>query len=723
MKFIHALFFFFMPLAVLYADQAPTYIFYVSPTGSDANPGTEAAPFKTLQQAQNVVRLLPDSAYQNQDVYILLRGGTYRMQEPLVLNWTDSGRKGNNVVYRAYPGETPVVSGAIQVPGPWTNVAGIWHASVPVGTATRQLYVNGNRAQRARTTFYPAGFRPNYTPLAPATNGIEYIQAPALNPPAWVDPTMWTNQADIEAVIITQWKMMRVPVSSISTTLITMQEPAWTNANIYVSPLTLQPAIWAFWQVTWFENALQFLTQPGQWYLDSAVGTLYYMPLPGEDITTADVELPVLETLVTGLGDLEHAIQNIRFEGITFSYATWLAPSTNNGYVADQSGFLVVGTGHQPTIIGHDPNLVPTPGNLQFSYAHEIVFTGNIFQHLGAVGLQFDTGSQNNRVEGNLFTDISSAAMEFGGISSIDHHPTTPGQLVKNNLIKNNLVNNVAVDYVDAAGIFVGFSQKTTISHNTITNVPWSGIAMGWGWGLWDRGSFPGLPHAYSGEWGAYNTLTPNEGCLIHKNRIDSFLNTLWDGGAIYTTGRQGPSKEKGLLIKGNVASGKRPAGGGNAFYTDGGSRCIRVEENVSFNNPIGITYFGPPPNPMDPLPYPDYSIGNGVPYGCDTGGCVTFGDIHYEGNYILQTPMQSNIPYYNFINHTLAGVAPYSYHGFFAICTFTYDGISYPKDLTYKNNHPRFSLRDVPAKLLKEAGVQERPSTIPAELWILPSP
>ena len=86
---------------------------------------------------------------------------------------------------------------------------------------------------------------------------------------------------------------------------------------------------------------------PGQWYLDYA-GVLYYIPLPGQDIITADVELPVLETLVVGQGTLDNPIHNIRFEGLTFSYATWLGPNSDNGYVSDQSGCLLLGSGHEP---------------------------------------------------------------------------------------------------------------------------------------------------------------------------------------------------------------------------------------------------------------------------------------------------------------------------------------------------------------------------------------
>ncbi|HEY6398379.1 MAG TPA: hypothetical protein VIX82_13080, partial [Solirubrobacteraceae bacterium] len=42
------------------------------------------------------------------------------------------------------------------------------------------------------------------------------------------------------------------------------------------------------------------------------------------------------------------------------------------------------------------------------------------------------------------------------------------------------------------------------------------------------------------------------------RHRIQGFLNTLWDGGAIYTLGQQGTSARDGELIVGNVVSDKR---------------------------------------------------------------------------------------------------------------------------------------------------------------------
>ncbi len=220
--------------------------FWVSPSGKDANPGTQQAPFLTLQRARDAVRDLPSAAFEDEDVYVYIEAGTYRLAQPLELDYRDSGRKGHNVVYSAAPGANPVISGAIQVKG-WiyNSMLGLYTASV-TPTQSRQLYVNGNRAQRAQTiptpsVGYPAGFLPQWTTSGPANGGIAYTTT-TLNPTAWQYPTEWTNQSDIEAVILTQWKMMRVPVSSVTgnTTsgLILMQQPAWNNANVYFGSST-----------------------------------------------------------------------------------------------------------------------------------------------------------------------------------------------------------------------------------------------------------------------------------------------------------------------------------------------------------------------------------------------------------------------------------------------------------------------------------------------------
>ncbi|MEW6282202.1 MAG: right-handed parallel beta-helix repeat-containing protein, partial [Candidatus Eremiobacterota bacterium] len=511
-------------------------------------------------------------------------------------------------------------------------------------------------------------------------------------------------------VIKTQWKMMRVPLAGRvlypdftpdpilapqqHTGLLTVQEPAWTNANLFLLDGIMQPGPWSFWQVTWFENALEFLDSPGEWYLDSNAGWLYYIPRPGEDLGTATVELAVLETLVQGHGSEREPVENVCFQGLTFTQATWLAPSGPDGYVADQSGFRVVGQGHPFNVYGHVQDVERTPGSLSFRFARNVTFQGNIVEHMGGVGLDFGTGSQGIKVQDNLFEDTSSSAIQLGGVGAVDHHPTLSSQVTRDNTIVNNLIRFTGRDYYDSAGIMVGFTENTLIQHNTIVHTPWSGIAVGWGWGLLDPGMFPGLPGATRGEWGVYLTPTASRNGRILNNRIHSFLNELWDGGSVYTTGAQGSSMDDALLIQGNVADHKRPMAGGNTFYTDGGSRYIIVQGNASFDNPQGVTDFGPAPQPDDPLPYPPYYLANGAPYGSDAGGCLTYGDIAFIGNYLV-------------------------YGKFDAIC-------AYPPGLSLTNLSQIGDViiqgeSDVPSQILLDAGVRERPSSIPPDRWILP--
>lgn len=589
------------------ANVSSRIIFWVSPRGDDHADGSHRHPFRTLSWARDAARSARRT-HRDAQIYVYLLGGTYRLTKTLVLDRRDSGRAGADVVWGAAPGAHPVISGAIRV-RKWRvhdAARGIYVARVARGLRARQLYVNGSRAVRARSATYPTGF----------TRTPGGFQAP--------DDSMagWGNQRSIEAVTLTQWKMMRCPVGAIHGRDVSMQEPCWSNTNVF-------PYLWSFQTLTWLENAYELLDSPGEWYLDSRAGRLYVIPRFGQRPARADVELPILQALIDVRGTLRRPVENVRFQGLTFAYGTWLGPSGPNGYADDQSGFHLDGYGHPPNLIGHDPDTARTPGNVRLHYARRVTFTHDDFLHLGGVGLDFDTGSRHDEIVGNRFVDISSAAIELGGVSPIDSRPAHPGQVTTDNLISNNLIRHVGREYSDAAGIYVGFTTRSRVEHNDISHVPWSGIAIGWGWGLLDPGGFLGLPNAVPGQWGTYTTPTTSEGNRIVGNRIRGFLEVLWDGGAIYTLGQQGRSSDDGELIAGNVASGKRRLAGGNIFYTDGGSRFVTLERNVSLDNPPGITDFGP-----CWLPDSLTLCGLQIPYGSDRGGCRPYGDLTYRQNY-----------------------------------------------------------------------------------------
>lgn len=303
----------------------------------------------------------------------------------------------------------------------------------------------------------------------------------------------------------------------------------------------------------------------------------------------------------------------------------------------------------------------------------------NAFTHLGAVGLDFGIGSQSNVIINNTFNDISAAGIQIGGTSYEDSHPTS-SQLIKDNHIANNLVEYIGQEFYDTPGIYIGFTTNSLVEHNDIQHVPWSGIAIGWGWGLRDPGGFPGLPHATPSEWGVVTDPSAAQGNQILHNHIQYFLEKLWDGGAIYSTGFQGTSIEDGQFIAWNVAENKRPAAGGNTFYTDGGSRYITLQENVSLNNPQGTMDFGPC---LKASSFDTLCLLTGVfPYGQDMGGCIPYGDMVFQNNYL-----RDSLDFYAICSNDNVPTSPYN--------------------MTFIDNVKVTSSSDVPSSILSSAGRQ----------------
>ena len=93
---------------------------YIAPNGNDGGSGTIDAPFKTLEKARDTIReLSPEERRQN--IRVFLRGGTYKMEQPFVLNVQDGAPLGLRVSYEAFPGETPVLDSGVEITG-WKKV-------------------------------------------------------------------------------------------------------------------------------------------------------------------------------------------------------------------------------------------------------------------------------------------------------------------------------------------------------------------------------------------------------------------------------------------------------------------------------------------------------------------------------------------------------------------------------------------------------------------------
>jgi Fibronectin type III domain/Right handed beta helix region len=563
-------------------DAAPApWDIYVSPNGDDSHAGTQESPIRTLQHARDLAR--SRSRAMESDLTVHLGAGTYRLSEPFVLEPQDSGTGGHNLVFKGEPGLRPIISGGVQVMAWKLSDAkrNIWSAPAPAALKnTRQLYVDGVRKPRA------SGRAP--IQLTQTENGYRADSDIMAH---------WRNPGDIEFVYtggdsiwgerstgMGGWTEPRCPVAGIEGMTIRMAQPCWNNSTRRVMlppsipfnrPANLVgPATFQGKQPAYIENAFELLGTPGQWYFDRSARVIYYVAAPGEDPGKEDVEVPIWESLVSGHGTPKNPLHNIVFSGLQFSYATWLFPSSGEGFSEIQANYLVTGEdGYSAQ--GLD-SLVPngkepfgawtkSAGNVSFSYDRDLQFLNDAFVHLGAAGLDLGNGSQSNLVEGCIFTDVSGCGLELGDVTLPQ---ATDAEATRDNRILNNHIYNIGAEFHGAIGIVVGYAQRTTIQYNQIDHVPYSGISIGWG-GWLDKIHRPGLA----------NVSRDN---LIANNHIFNHMLLLSDGGGIYNQGLTGPTLANGEKIIGNVVHDQ--FGSGHGIYTDNGSGMMTIKSNVFYH-------------------------------------------------------------------------------------------------------------------------------------------
>ncbi len=555
------------------AAAPPQASIYVSPSGSDNSPGTSCQPLQTLPAAQQMVRTMNQNM--TGDIEVVLGDGFYRLSAPLALTPADSGTGGFRVVWTAAPGARPVVAGSVPITGfaPYADAgSNVWVAQGPTGIQTRQLYVNGARAERAQGPV-PVTLTATATGFTASSSAMAGWLDPSGKPPAGVELVFRNGYA--------AWTELRCPIQTMSGTTVTMVQPCWQNtykraqnhvdsANLHLPPTSI-------------ENAFELLTQPGQFYLDSHTSRFYYIPQAGEDLTTADVEAPLLGPyLVTGTGTPTSPIHDIAFRGIQFSYVTDMEPSGPDGFSEIQANYTITGPGGGATQALCD--LVPNgtcpyaawkqiKGGVSFTYDQNIQFTGDVFVHMGGAGLTLGNGSQNDVVQGNVVTDISGNGIQIGNVDLPD--ATGADQTVGNQITDNHIF-DLPVEFHAGIGLDIGYSKNTLVSHNQIDHTSYSGLSNGWG-GWLDKIQRPGLPNFSSGN-------------VISNNLIFQVTTVMTEGAALYTNGVQGTTLADGLTITGNVLH-DLVHGTPHLLYTDNGSYALTVTDNVIYNSPCCVSW------------------------------------------------------------------------------------------------------------------------------------
>lgn len=533
-------------LAQALALAAPPVRLYVATDGNDSWSGRLPAPsadgtdgpLASLTGARNVLRRWrAENGPATAPIEVLIRGGVYRMAEPLILEPEDSGSADAPVTYAAYPDEKPVLSGGVVISG-WRRGDGdVWEAVVPAESRSpfQQLFVNGQRRMRARTPnegwFTVAGKAP---PQVDPATGAET----AVDRTAFIygegDIKPWPNLNEVNVVVYHSWETSRLRIRAV--------DEAHRVVH-FTGPSCWPFEYWGPGQRYYVENVPQALDAPGEWYLDPATGVLRYIPLPGEDMSTAEVVAPRLTRLVELRGDAELGlcVSNVTFRGLGFHHQDWtLGPE-----------------GHS------DPQAAVTaPAAIMADGAIDCAFEGCEIAHVGDYALWLRRGCKGNRIVRCRLHDLGAGGIRVGEATMAQDDAAESSH----NLVDNNHIFDGGHVYPAGVGIWVAQSSFNTLSHNEVHDLNYSGMSIGWNWD--DQ---PNRCH--------HN--------LIEYNHVHHVMRgQLSDGGAIYTLGTS-----SGSVIRNNVFHDvwpypQPPIGWG--IYLDATCNGYLVENNVVYNTLSG---------------------------------------------------------------------------------------------------------------------------------------
>jgi hypothetical protein len=515
-------------------ESAAEYVIYVSPTGNDSAGGLKPdEAFATIGRARDAVRELKRrKGSLDQPVRVCLRGGDYNLTEPIVFTPTDSGTESCPITYTAYAKEKPVIHGGRKITGWKLYKDNIWMADVPAAAAGqwkfRQLYVNGAERRRARFPnegFYRVAGFPDGGPEADtntASRRFEYK-------PGDFNPA-WTNPRDIEVIVYHFWTDAHLPVESIDDAkhIVTLQ---WASHKRLTDAGEPQGARYIV------ENVFEGLDQPGEWYHNRQTGALYYIPMPGEDMTKAEVIAPLSLGLMQFAGNplQRDFVEHLRFENLAFRYVHWDLPVGQANDIQAASA---------------------TPGAIVLEGASHCRFVHCEIANIGTYAFELRNGCRSNEFVANDVHSLAAGGWRINGGTEQD----PPLARTARNVIRDNHLYDFGTVYPSAVGLLLMNTEGNIVSHNHVHHGWYTGISVGWVWG-------------YTPSVSRDNVIEYN-----HIHHIGQGL--LSDMGAIYTLGVSPGTVIRNNLIH-DVESYKY---GGWGIYNDEGSTHILIENNVVYN-------------------------------------------------------------------------------------------------------------------------------------------
>ena len=208
---------------------------------------------------------------------------------------------------------------------------------------------------------------------------------------------------------------------------------------------------------------------------------VFYRPLGGTGLgggTTAppqDAWVPIQELLLDARGLHGHTFDNVGFE-----YSTARQPSAPGGYVEIQSAVLQ----NAPC----PPHGCEPRGAVSVGASRNVSFLGCRFRHVGSMyALAIGGGSRGVVVRGCRFSDLSGGALKLASVGVDDGNARAlsndTAEWDTDYVVEENVVEGAALEWRGASAVFVGYVRRLSLQHNSISEVGYTGISLGWGWG------------------------------------------------------------------------------------------------------------------------------------------------------------------------------------------------------------------------------------------------
>jgi len=416
--------------------------FYVAPDGNDSWSGTVPTanrqrtdgPFATIGRAQQAVRELKKLVYKDKqepiekrwigsphkfsdghDILVLVRDGTYVLNEPLKFNPKDGGQRCETnfpsgafeyhklkdyfVTYAAYPGETPILSGGVPV-GPWAEEDGLSVTSVD-GVTVERFVVDGRAQPLARTPnegYYTAAG------MAPSPRAFRFRPGQL---------RAWPDMEDNRIVMLLRWHTGNNSIARIDEQLRTayLRRP---EEGIRVVPTRY-----------YVENVRALLDAPGEWFFDRKTHRLSYLSADRlRAPNSARTVVPVLNRLIAVEGLPGKPVRNLRIYGLELEAA---------------------GAGGDA---------------VSFQYAHRCELVGATIRAVGGIGVHVGKGCYQNRILRNRVLQA-----ERGGILVEGNaHPEKWLDIVRETVVSHNFVADCGGRSISATNCL-----DTIIAHNEVT--------------------------------------------------------------------------------------------------------------------------------------------------------------------------------------------------------------------------------------------------------------